>query len=164
MNHSTSVFKYLHMKLNLILFLALLFFGYSEIYAQKVKVFGKIVDKESGEDLIGAYIILKIGEEQKGGTSTDIDGTYSLEIDPGQYDITVSYVSYNDLKIKDVIIKEGENYPLDVALSSSTEILTEVVVTAEAVKNTDAALITLQRKSFSVQDGISSKQITRTGS
>ena len=53
---------------------------------------------------------------------------------------------------------------LDVALSSSTEILTEVVVTAEAVKNTDAALITLQRKSFSVQDGISSKQITRTGS
>lgn len=58
MNHSTSVFKYLHMKLNLILFLALLFFGYSEIYAQKVKVFGKIVDKESGEDLIGAYIIL----------------------------------------------------------------------------------------------------------
>jgi uncharacterized membrane protein len=130
MNHSTSVFKYLHMKLNLILFLALLFFGYSEIYAQKVKVFGKIVDKESGEDLIGAYIVLKIGEEQKGGTSTDIDGTYSLEIDPGQYDITVSYVSYNDLKIKDVIIKEGENYPLDVALSSSTEILTEVVVTA----------------------------------
>ena len=97
MNHSTSVFKYLHMKLNLILFLALLFFGYSEIYAQKVKVFGKIVDKESGEDLIGAYIVLKIGEEQKGGTSTDIDGTYSLEIDPGQYDITVSYVSYNDL-------------------------------------------------------------------
>jgi hypothetical protein len=152
------------MKLNLILLITLLFVSFNELNAQKVKLFGKIIDKETGEELIGAYVVLNVGEEQKGGTSTDIDGTYALEIEPGLYEITVSYVSYNDLKIKDVLIKEGENYPLDVALSSSTEILTEVVVTAEAVKNTDAALITLQRKSFSVQDGISSRQIARTGS
>ncbi|MFM7089776.1 MAG: carboxypeptidase-like regulatory domain-containing protein, partial [Bacteroidota bacterium] len=152
------------MKLNLMLLITLLFVSFNELNAQKVKLFGKIIDKETGEELIGAYVVLNVVEEQKGGTSTDIDGTYALEIEPGLYEITVSYVSYNDLKIKDVLIKEGENYPLDVALSSSTEILTEVVVTAEAVKNTDAALITLQRKSFSVQDGISSRQIARTGS
>lgn len=152
------------MYLKLTILLAFLFVGNADLFAQKVKIFGKVIDKETGEDLIGAYIVLKVGEEQKTGTSTDIDGTYSLETEPGIYEIVVSYISYNDLIIKDVNIKEGENFPLDISLSSSTEILTEVVVTAEAIKNTDAALITLQRKSFSVQDGISSKQISRTGS
>ena len=139
MSHSTFIFKQFKMNFKLIIVFALLFVSQADIFAQKVKVFGKIIDKE-------------------------IDGTYSLETEPGLYDILISYVSYHDLKIKDVRIKIGENYPLDVALTASTEILTEVVVTAEAVKNTDAALITLQRKSFSVQDGISSKQISRTGS
>jgi hypothetical protein len=154
----------MEMYLKLTILLAFLFVGNADLFAQKVKIFGKVIDKETGEDLIGAYIVLKVGEEQKTGTSTDIDGTYSLETEPGIYEIVVSYISYNDLIIKDVNIKEGENFPLDISLSSSTEILTEVVVTAEAIKNTDAALITLQRKSFSVQDGISSKQISRTGS
>lgn len=164
MSHSTFIFKQFKMNFKLIIVFALLFVSQADIFAQKFKVFGKIIDKETGEELIGAYIVLKVGEEQIAGTSTDIDGTYSLETEPGLYDILISYVSYNDLRIKDVRIKIGENYPLDVALTASTEILTEVVVTAEAVKNTDAALITLQRKSFSVQDGISSKQISRTGS
>ena len=164
MSHSTFLFKRFKMNFKLIIIFAFLFVSQADLFAQKVKVFGKIIDKETGEELIGAYVVLKVGEEQKAGTSTDIDGTYSLETDPGLYDILISYISYNELKIKDVLIKLGENYPLDIALSASTEILAEVVVTAEAVKNTDAALITLQRKSFSVQDGISSKQISRTGS
>ena len=118
------------MYLKLTILLAFLFVGNADLFAQKVKIFGKVIDKETGEDLIGAYIVLKVGEEQKTGTSTDIDGTYSLETEPGIYEIVVSYISYNDLIIKDVNIKEGENFPLDISLSSSTEILTEVVVTA----------------------------------
>jgi hypothetical protein len=69
------------MNFKLIIIFAFLFVSQADLFAQKVKVFGKIIDKETGEELIGAYVVLKVGEEQKAGTSTDIDGTYSLETD-----------------------------------------------------------------------------------
>ncbi|MFM9947919.1 MAG: TonB-dependent receptor domain-containing protein [Saprospiraceae bacterium] len=132
--------------------------------AQKGVISGKVVDKASGETLIGASVYLEGVNDNSVGTITDFDGNYSFEADPGTFDIAISYISYTKQVIKGVVIKAGEVTTLDAALEGEAVGLAEVVVQATAVKNTDASLIALQKKSFSIQDGISSQQISRTGS
>lgn len=132
--------------------------------AQKGVISGKVIDKVSGETLIGASVYIEGVNDNTIGTITDFDGNYSFEADPGTFDIAISYISYTKQVIKGVVVKAGEVTTLDVPLESESVGLTEVVVQATAVKNTDASLIALQKKSFSIQDGISSQQISRTGS
>ena len=52
---------------------------------------------------------------------------------------------------------------LDIKLAPVSVGLEEVVVEAKAVRNTVSALLTMQKKSATVIDGISSQQISRSG-
>lgn len=134
------------------------------IHAQQTVVSGKIIDKVTGESLIGATIVALQNGAQVSGTITDYDGNYILEIGSGTYDMEASYVSYAKQTITGFEVKEGEANILDVALEGESTTLSEIVVTATVVKSTDAALIALQKKAFTIQDGVSSQQISRTGS
>lgn len=87
-------------------------------FSQTITVSGTVVD-ELGEPLIGATV------QQKGtsnGTSTDIDGNYSLSISP-KGSITVSYVGYNTQTI-DV---NGRTV-INVTMQENSAVLDEVVV------------------------------------
>lgn len=61
---------------------------------QTVKISGKVVD-EQGEPLVGATIRVK---GSKGGTVTDLDGNYQLEV-PSNAILVVSYVGYRDREV-----------------------------------------------------------------
>ncbi|MCC6410244.1 MAG: TonB-dependent receptor [Saprospiraceae bacterium] len=139
----------------------LLSFFSLQAQAQKTVVAGKIVDKVSGESLIGAAV-KAVGPVSKGAV-TDYDGNFVFEVEPGTYTVTISYTSYREQVIEGFECKAGATNTLDVALETADQTITEVVITATTVRNTDASLIALQRKSLSIQDGISSQQIGRTG-
>lgn len=144
--------------------LAFLLISAFNLNGQKGVLKGAIVDKGSGETLIGATVALVNGSEILTGTATDFDGTYTLDIEPGVYNIEISYTSYTKQLITGVEIKPNEANILDVALEPEAQQLEQVVVTATAVKNTEVALLALQRKALSIQEGMSSQQIGRTGS
>ena len=147
-----------------ILFFLCFTFSSGFIWAQKAVLAGKIVDKVTGETLIGATIALYQNGNQITGNVTDFDGNYNLEAAPGIYRIEFSYTGYGKLAVDAFDLKSGAINTLDVGLETETLELDVVVVSASTLKNTDASLITLQRKSFSIQDGVSSQQISRTGS
>ena len=102
---------------------------------------GKIVDLVTGETLIGAAILIEGTTE---GVVTDLDGAYTLPLDPGSYDLSVSYIGYKPL-ILDVTINSdgsgtvetedptslayGEN-GLTIYLEPDNEALMDAVVTA----------------------------------
>ncbi|MBK8954853.1 MAG: carboxypeptidase-like regulatory domain-containing protein [Saprospiraceae bacterium] len=132
--------------------------------AQNGVLSGTITDKSTGETVIGATVVINKAGQQVTGTTTDFDGKYHINLAPGVYEVVVSYLSYGKQTITDLEIIKGKTNLLDIALEEETAKLMEVVVTAEVVKNTEAALISLQRKAFSIQDGVSSQQINRTGS
>jgi len=132
--------------------------------AQKGVIAGKVIDKTSGETLIGAAIYIDGLNDNSVGTITDYDGNYTFDVEPGTYDIAITYVSYTKQVVKAVVVKPNAVTTLDAAMEGESVGLAEVVVQATALKNTDASLIALQKKSFSIQDGISSQQISRTGS
>jgi len=92
---------------------------------------GKVTDKETGEELIGANIILKKNGVYVQGASADLDGNYSIRIDPGTYDLEVSYTGFPKQEIKGVLASAGSATKVDVQMEQGTGIIgTEVLVKA----------------------------------
>lgn len=139
---------------------SILFFLVISAYAQKGYLRGKVTDAENGEALIGATI-------SKQGTTTgsvaDFDGNYSLTLDPGIHTIVYQFVSYQTKTVSNVEVKEGETTTLDIALSSDVTELEGVVITATQAKDTEVALLTVQRKAPNLVDGISSQSFRKIG-
>jgi len=79
---------------------------------EKVKLVGKVTDKDTGEELIGASVTV-VGLNI--GGLTNVDGEYMLMLPPGRYDIRVSYVGYQTL-VKNVEVREGQTNRQDVQL------------------------------------------------
>ncbi len=129
-------------------------------FAQKGTLRGKIIDKENAETLIGATIVV---DGTTIGASSDFDGNYSLSLDPGTYNIRVSYVSYEPQIFEGIKIAAGEVTLLNAQLSTANLQLGEVVVKARARQRTETAMQVLQKKSPQMLDGISFEQISKLG-
>ena len=93
--------------------------------AKAQKISGTITDATTKEALIGVNIVLTNG----GGTSTDIDGKYLLQIAEGEQKITFKYIGYEDI-VKTITVQKNESKTLNIALSPSTKQLGTVVVSA----------------------------------
>ena len=118
------------MKKNLILLLVL-FLSTSFAFSQ-TSITGKITVAETGEEIIGANIIVSQNGNFIQGETTDIDGNYNIRIDPGVYDLAISYTGYATQKITNVITNAGKTTQINVRLTSGIQ-LDEVVVTGYRV-------------------------------
>lgn len=86
---------------------------------QTQKVTGTVVDSKD-EPIIGASVIIK---GTSTGTSTDIDGNFALNANPGNV-VTITYIGY---KPQEFTVKAGEATKR-IVLQEDTEMLDEVVV------------------------------------
>lgn len=129
--------------------------------AQTGTIRGKVTDQETGEELIGSTVLIK-GTTK--GSATDIEGNYAItNVEPGTYELQFTYISYQNKIISEVVVKAGEVTVINVPLSTDSQQLEEVVVTAEVIRDTDAALVTVKRKSANLLDGISSETFKQIG-
>ncbi|GAB5557790.1 MAG: TonB-dependent receptor [Schleiferiaceae bacterium] len=131
------------------------------LWAQNGTVRGTVYDKDNGETMIGAAVTVEGVPGVAGGS--DLDGAYTLSLPAGTYTLKSSYISYQDVKITEVVVVEGEVTVIDFYLPSSTEMLGEVVVEAKASRNTENAVILMQKNATAVMDGISSQTIRKMG-
>jgi len=142
-------------------FLLLLLISLSTItFAQKGFLRGKVIDASSGEGLFGATIS-KQGTTT--GTSADFDGNYSLPLEPGIYTVEFRFFSYETKTVSEIEILSDKVTSLDIELGESTEQLEEVVITAKLLRDTDVALMSVQKKSANTVDGISSQAFKKLG-
>lgn len=74
------------------LFVFALFFAAPVLYAQEMILSGEVKDDATGEPVIGANVSVKGSTT---GTSTDIDGNFSLRVAPGT-DLVFSCIGYED--------------------------------------------------------------------
>lgn len=145
--------------LKLIPLLLILFAGTSSVFGQNVKLVGKVTDKDSGEELIGASVAI-VGTTF--GVKTNIDGEFTLNIKPGKIDLRISYVGYQTRTVKGIEVKAGQTNRVDIQLKAEAAQAEEIVVQAEISNATESALLTQQRKSLVVQDAISAELIKKT--
>ncbi len=128
--------------------------------AQTGTIRGKVIDDATGEELVGASVLV---EGTTTGSTADLDGNYSIKLDPGTYNLRITFVSYQTMNVKNVEVKENEVTVIDARLKGEDVSLDEVVVEAEMMKKTESALLTVQKKASLVMDAISSEQFSRSG-
>lgn len=101
------------------LFLVALFvIGCLQLMAQTRTIKGEVTDAQNGEALIGATVMV---EGEKGGTVTDFDGNFSLQVSSSAKKIKVSYIGYIDK-----VLSISDN--MKVKLESDSKALADVVV------------------------------------
>jgi len=135
------------------------FFVYST--AQNGTIRGSVFEESSGEELIGVSVVL---DGTTIGAVTDLDGQFSISVAPGTYTVNVSFISYKTLSVEGVVVKANEVTLLNnLQLQDQAEEVGEVVVTAQRIATSEAAIMNIKKKSAEMMDGISAEQIQKTG-
>ncbi|MGQ9464212.1 MAG: TonB-dependent receptor [bacterium] len=97
--------------------------------AEMGRIQGKVVDNASGEALFGVNVVIE-GTEL--GASTDENGIYVIPFVPiGTYEITASYIGYNSVTKKNVLVTSNQTTNVDFKLTPGTIILEPIVVVEE---------------------------------
>lgn len=142
-----------------LLYISLFFIIPINAFAQQGRITGKVTDKKTGEELIGVSVQI---EGTTKGAATDFEGKYNISVATGTYNLIFSYISYDKKLIKGVEVKNNDVTSLNITLDQSTKELNEVVIQAEAKKETSTALLIQQKKSVAISDGVSADLIKRT--
>ncbi len=150
--------KTVRLKYFFLLFISFLAVGASA--QDKGKISGKVIDKKTGEELIGVSVQI---EGTSIGAVTDFEGVFAINnVTPGTYNLIVSYISYQRKIISQVTVKAKETTIVNTTLEESTKTLNEVVVSAELKRETASALLIQQKKNVSISDGVSADLIKKT--
>ena len=137
------------MKLNLVL--CTLFLASSNLYAGDIK--GKIKDAQTGEEIIGASVIVK--EDPSKGTVTGLDGSFNLTVNRPKYTLVCSYVGYKKYEIE-IGSKDSE---VIIPMKSDDVLLESVTVVATNPGRTEAGARSIERAAMNVVNVMSAKAI-----
>jgi outer membrane receptor protein involved in Fe transport len=136
------------LKFRLVFYITLICFSFTNGFSQtsgdsKGFIIGQVTERTSGQPIAGARISVKNGVE----TTSDADGNFRLEIEPGVYDLEISASGFAPI-IKNQIGVTGNrntllNVQLTVTVSESVEVRSEIFAenSEQAVSN-----ITLNRE------------------
>ena len=154
--------SHLFLKQTLILLLIVIFqFIVGFAFAQKGTIRGAIYEQSTGEPLYGVSVLVK---ESSIGSITDFDGKFEIQIAPGTYSLQISYISYGSVEIQQVEVKEGAVTVLnDVLMLEDVSELETVTVSAEAIRTTENALMSVKRNAANLMDGISAGSFKQIG-
>lgn len=120
---------------------------------------GNITDKETREPLTGATV-------QVAGTTigavADVDGNYQLNLKPGTYTLQVSYIGYQTQVFEGLQIGETD-IVMNFELTTDTEVLGEVTVTARKNLEGERALQMERQKATLAIENLGAKEMTLKG-
>lgn len=111
---------------NLLIIISLLFL--TSVAIGQTAVAGKVIDVDTKEELFGANLVFKKNGNFVTGASTDLYGNYKVNVDPGTYDVTASYIGLSDVQITGVVVKDGQTTDLPIDMGGDGGITIDVVV------------------------------------
>ena len=136
------------------LLLVIIFFIPVTVQAQTGRIFGHVVDKNTGDALPGASVYLK-GTSL--GAAADIHGNYYItNISPGTYTLIAKYLGYENDSTE---IKLGSNQRMQLDIKMKFKVIQgeEVLVTAQAEGQMQA--MNQQLSSTTIKNIVSKNQI-----
>mgnify|MGYP006145508861 CR=1 FL=1 len=130
-------------------------------FAQNGTIRGTVIDEGTGEPLYGVSVLV-VGTQI--GAVTDFDGDFEIQIGAGVHTLKLSYVSYNTVEIPNANVEAGKVLVLDnLVMAEFTSDLETVTISAEAIRTTEAALMSVKRNASNLMDGISSSTFRQIG-
>ena len=123
------------------------------LWAQNGSISGKVVDATTGEELIGATVLIT---GTTIGTITDFDGNFTLKnLSPGTYNISISFVSYETVQYDAVYVAGNEVTIINANLGEATIELEQVKGRTRPRQLAEDALQLLHQKSAAILPGLS---------
>lgn len=114
----------------LVLTIILIIIFSSNIISQSTgKIMGKVVDNSTGEGIPFANVLV---EGTTLGAASDVEGNFViLNIPPGVYSVTASYIGYQKVTITEVSVNVGFTTSLDFRLTAGEVTLDAIIVQGE---------------------------------
>ncbi len=109
------------------------------LFGQSKTVEGQIISGEDNLPLIGASVIVKGTSD---GTTTDVDGKYSIKVDSPEDILVYSYIGFQS---QEIVV--GDQSTIDLVMLSDSELLDEVVVIGYGVQKKRVATGAISRLS-----------------
>lgn len=141
------------------LFLGLLSTALPLSAQSKGKIVGTVIDEYNGMTLPICPVEV-VGTETV--AYTELDGKYTLELDPGSYEIKVTFPAYEE-KVVPVEVVAGQTQSVDIVLGL-VRFKEEVLVTAEAATPelfTSAAQLVERKKSNVIADNLAREEMSK---
>jgi TonB-dependent receptor len=127
-------------------------------FSQQGTLKGKVTDKTTGEDIIGAVVFIK-GTSK--GTTTDYEGNYSLPLEAGAQTLSVTFLSYKPFE-QAVQVMAGQPTVLNVQLEENSTQIQTVEIVGTRQTNTEMAVLETMRESEVVVSGVAGEQIAKS--
>ncbi|MGO4905158.1 TonB-dependent receptor domain-containing protein [Flavobacterium sp. W20_MBD1_R3] len=124
--------KKINSVLILILFFTTLFSFAQQASTQKIRISGKVIEKVSKQPLEYATVTFMNPNNPKpvAGGITNPKGEFSIDVNPGVYDINIEFISFKINEIKQKNLKSSTSLGL-ISLEEDANQLNEVVIRSE---------------------------------
>ena len=110
--------------------------------AQNGTIQGRVFDPINNDPIPFANVII---QGTTNGSTTDLDGNYKIEkLEPGLYNISVSYVGYKTRTIFEINVTNSRTANLDIEMEENSTDLETVVVTASPFSKTMESPVSLR--------------------
>ncbi len=128
----------------------------------QIKLSGKVVNSKN-EPVAGVSVKLI---NATGGTTTDVEGRYSLSLSTGKkYELEFSTIGYASKLVNDIEVGQGMDNELNVVLEVAAKDIEGVVVKSQTIsarRETTASVIAFQKNTNTVASVVSAESIRRS--
>ncbi len=129
-------------------------------FAQKGTVSGTILAPEAGKVQPMPFVNVALKGTTTGAT-TDLDGKFSFDAEPGDHILQVSFVGFEPVE-RDIKVVAGQATTANIELKSQAIEMKTVDVVATRRTDTESAVIMETRRSMQVVNAISSETISKS--
>ncbi|NLR94780.1 TonB-dependent receptor [Flammeovirga agarivorans] len=143
---------------NLIFLILLTSIGLTS-WAQKGTISGTVYDAETGEEIIGASVIIN---GTTTGASTDIFGKFSFPANQGEHEILATFIGYK-ATTQTVLVKEGQTSTIQFSLGIDAQELDAVEIVGKANKESSEALMVERKNSDVMIQSIGAEEMSVKG-
>lgn len=144
----------------LVYIILLILFSGINVYSQSGSIKGIVIDKKTKETIIGANVIIT---GTTIGKSTDLNGYFEItNLKPGKYNLSVSFISYNTIELKDVKVENSKATNLNIEIEEKSTSLQGVTITERKKTDTELSIMSSIKQSSLVVSGVSSQQIAKS--
>lgn len=114
---------------------------------------GNVIDQLTRHTLPGANVTV-LDVTPLVGTTTDLNGSFRLEgIPAGRVSLKISYISYKDFVISNLVLNSGKELVLSVEMTESVVVAAEVEIVATADKSSSVnSMTSVSARGFTIEE------------
>ncbi|MDO3694042.1 carboxypeptidase-like regulatory domain-containing protein [Wenyingzhuangia sp. chi5] len=127
----------------------------------KGTISGKIQDKDMGLEPL-PFVSIYDSKDNTVGTTSDFDGNYIIKLSPGVHTLVFEFVGYETVK-KQVTVKANATQNITIVMSSVADALDAVVLTAVINKESEEALVEVQKEAVEIVTAIGAEELSNKG-